>query len=130
MKQEGPALLFVMKTKIKGKRVEDLKFSLGFSGCFAVDSDGLSGGIGLFLSRDTDVSAQNYSRSHIDAKVKKDNKSWCFTGFYGEPRVENRHHSWRFLRTIHAIEHTAWLCLVDFNKTLYGYEHSSRSALL
>ena len=48
VRQEGPSLLFVMETKIKGKRVEDLRHVLGFSGCFAVDSDGLSGGVGLF----------------------------------------------------------------------------------
>ena len=62
VKQEGPALLCVMETKIKGKRVEDLKFSLGFLGCFAIDSDGLSGGIGLFWSKDVDVKLENFSR--------------------------------------------------------------------
>ena len=48
VKQEGPTLLFVMETKIRGQRVEDLKTTLGFHGCFAVNSDGLSGGIDLF----------------------------------------------------------------------------------
>ena len=48
VRQEGPALLFVMETKISAKRVEALKNVLGFPGCFAVDSDGLSGGVGLF----------------------------------------------------------------------------------
>ena len=90
VKQEGPTLLFVMETKIRGKHVEDLKHTLGFSGCFAVDSDGLSGGIGLFWSREVDVSLKNFSQSHIDVSVKQDNKTWRFTGFYGAPRVENR----------------------------------------
>ena len=85
VKQEGPALLFVMETKIKGKRVEDLKFTLGFSGCYAVDSDGLSGGIGIFWSKDVDVSLNNFSQSHIDVSVKQDNKTWRFIGFYGAP---------------------------------------------
>ena len=48
VKLEGPTLLFVMETKIKAKRVEELRYTLGFGGCFAVDSAGLSGGIGLF----------------------------------------------------------------------------------
>ena len=85
VKQEGSALLFLMETKIKGKRVEDLKFSLGFSGCFAADSNGLSGGVGLFCSKDVDVKLENYSPSHIDVYVKHGNKAWRFTGFYGEP---------------------------------------------
>jgi hypothetical protein len=39
-----------METKISAKRVEDLKQTLGFAGCFAIDSVGLSGGIALFWS--------------------------------------------------------------------------------
>ena len=42
VKQEGPILVFVMETKMSATRVENLKFSLGFDGCFAVDSVGLS----------------------------------------------------------------------------------------
>ena len=125
VKQEGPTLLFVMETKIRGKRVEDLKFTLGFSGCFAVDSDGLSGGIGLFWSKDVEVTLENFSKSHIDVMVSQNNKTWRLTGFYGEPRVENRHHSWWFLRTLFAIPHRAWLCLGDFNETLSADEHFS-----
>jgi hypothetical protein len=53
---------------------------------------------------------------------------WRLTGFYGAPRAEDRHHSWRFLRTLFAIEHSAWLCLGDFNETLFATEHFSRAA--
>ena len=69
VKQEVPALLFVMKTKIRAKRVEDLCYQLGVAGCFAVDSEGLSGGIGLFWSKEYDVQLKNYSSVHID--------KWC-----------------------------------------------------
>ena len=96
VKQEGPTLLFVMETKIRAARVENLKFTLGFEGCFAVNSVGLSGGIGLFWSRDVLVELKNFSTGHIDAVVrKKDQNSfeWRFTGFYGAPRVEDRKHS-------------------------------------
>jgi hypothetical protein len=44
LKQEGPSLLYIMETKILAKKIEDLRLALGFAGCFAVDSDGLSGG--------------------------------------------------------------------------------------
>ena len=112
-----------METKIRGKRVESLKNTLGFSGCFAVDSEGLSGGVGLFWSDEVTVNLQNYSSSHIDVSVKQVVKSWRFTRFYGELRAENRHHSWRFLRTLHAIKHEAWICIGDFNETLLAEEH-------
>lgn len=50
VKREGLTLLFIMDTKIRGKCVENLKSFICFSGCFSVDSDGPSGGIGLFWS--------------------------------------------------------------------------------
>lgn len=90
VKQEVPSLLFVMETKIRGRRVEDLKNLLGFGGCSAVDSVGLSGGIGLFWSRKVLVELKSYSSSHIDVMVKNDeqnSREWRFTGFYGAPRA-------------------------------------------
>jgi hypothetical protein len=130
-----------METKISAERVEDLRIPLGYAGCFAMNSDGLSGGLGLFWSRDYEVDVKSYSIGHIDAMVrKKDQFSpvWRFTGFYGAPRAENRYHrapraenryhSWRFLRTLFGVLHSAWLCMGDFNETLYASEHFSRAA--
>jgi hypothetical protein len=48
VKQEKPSLLYVMEMKISKERVENLKSTLGFAGCFAVASEGMSGGIALF----------------------------------------------------------------------------------
>ena len=61
-KQEGPSLMFVMETKIKGKKVEAMRTTLGFVGCFAVDSDGRSGGIGLFWSDEVIVDLKNLAK--------------------------------------------------------------------
>ncbi|KAM0859687.1 hypothetical protein ACQ4PT_047052 [Festuca glaucescens] len=130
VKQERPSLLYVMETKISAKRVESLKESLGFAGCFAVNSDGLSGGIGVFWSADVSVEVKKFSFCHIDTMVRKIDSpelQWRWTGFYGAPRAEDRHHSWRSLRTLHWIEHSAWLCVGDFNETLYASEHFSRA---
>jgi hypothetical protein len=75
-----------METKIGAKRVEMLRNTLGFAGCYAVDSDGLSGGIGLFWSNEVSVEIKNHSFNHIDALVQNSDLSspkWRFTGFYG-----------------------------------------------
>jgi endonuclease/exonuclease/phosphatase family metal-dependent hydrolase len=61
-------------------------------------------------------------------KKEQNSFEWRFTGFYGAPRAENRHHSWRFLRTLNSVQHSAWLCMGDFNETLYNSEHFSRTA--
>ena len=106
VKQEGPALLFVMETKIQAKRVEPLKYTLGFGCCFAVDCVGLSGGTGLFWSHDVFVELKNFNKCHIDVVVNSNNQSssvWRFTGFYGAPRASDRSESWRLLRTLSAI---------------------------
>ena len=54
--------MFVMETKIGGKRVEHLQTALGFVGSFAADRDGLSGGDGLFWSNQVDVKLQILAR--------------------------------------------------------------------
>uniref|UniRef100_A0A0A8ZJ88 Uncharacterized protein n=1 Tax=Arundo donax TaxID=35708 RepID=A0A0A8ZJ88_ARUDO len=38
-------------------------------GYFAVDSEGLSGGVGLFWTTDVNVDLLHYSKSHIDVRV-------------------------------------------------------------
>ena len=100
MKQERPHLLFVMETKITAKRVEDMQIILGFASCYTVVSVGLSGDIGLFWSNDLDVDNKNLSTCNIDAMVRMKSDifiKWRFTGFSRASRVEDQHHSWRFV---------------------------------
>jgi hypothetical protein len=120
-----------METKISGKRVEKLISTFGFSGGFAVDSDGLSGGIGLFWSSAVTVDIKSFNSHHIDAVVQcKDGSvpTWRFTGMYGESRRENRHLTWTLIRRLHQLRNLPWLCSGDFNETLYSTEHFSEHA--
>ena len=90
VKVEGPSLVFVMETMIRGKRAEDLQHTLGFGGCFEVDSVGLGGGIGLFWAKNVNVELKNYSTRHIDVVVQNKDMNtpvWRFTSFYGAPRA-------------------------------------------
>ena len=112
--------------KNKGKRVEDLQRHLGFGGCFAVDSVGLSGGIGLFWSHDVLVDLKNYSASHIDVSVKfKEQNSfqWRFTGFYAKAKRSERSASWELLRWLRTQSDLPWLCGGDMNEILQGSEY-------
>jgi hypothetical protein len=117
-----------METKIEGKRVEKLASTFGFAGGFAVDSVGLSGGIGIFWSSSVTVDLKSFNAHHIDVMVQDKNGSippWRFTGIYGEPRRENRHNTWTLMRRLHALRNSPWLCCGDFNETLHATEHFS-----
>src|SRR5438132_12774544 len=90
---EVPALVFVSETKIDADRVRSLTSRLGFAGCVPVASDGLSGGLVLFWSREVGVTVQTVSDQHIDVEVVNvggDNKTWRFTDFYVKERRRER----------------------------------------
>jgi hypothetical protein len=108
-----------METKISGERTEKLISTFGFSGGFAVDSDGLSGGVGLFWSSAVTVDIKSSNLHHIDAVVQCKDGSvppWHFTGFYGESRRENKHLSWTLMRRLHQLRDLLWLCSGNFNE--------------
>lgn len=50
-------------------RTKRLKFTLGFSGCLVVDCEGRSGGLVLFLRRESNLDILSYSKNHFDAWV-------------------------------------------------------------
>jgi hypothetical protein len=69
----------------------------------------------------------SYSPSHIDAIVSQAGcDNWRFTGFYGNPEVAQRHHSWELLRQLNRVAGIPWLVMGDFNEVLLREEHLSR----
>jgi hypothetical protein len=52
---EAPALVFISETKIDATRARNLTSRLGFAGCIPVASNGLSGGLVLYWSREVEV---------------------------------------------------------------------------
>ena len=128
VKQFDHALLFVMETKIEANRVEKLASTFGFVKGFAVSSEGLSGGVGIFWLAAVSVDIKNYSKNHIDLLVEcKDGSipKWRFTGIYGEPRRENRHNTWTLMRRLRGLQNLPWMCIGNFNETVYSTEHFS-----
>lgn len=59
--------MFIMETKSIGKKIDFLKYSLGFYGCLAVSSDGHSGDVVLYWCKNTEVEIISYSKHHCDA---------------------------------------------------------------
>jgi hypothetical protein len=114
----NPEVVFLCETKKKDKDMEKLKWSLGFSHGVAVSSVGRSGGLAFWWREGVEVSVRPWSQYFIDAKIRKDAKTWRFTGIYGEPQTEMRFKTWDALRFLKAQDDIPWLCAGDFNEVL------------
>lgn len=121
-----PSLLFLSETKMRDNKVRRFLWSLGFDGCFAVSSEGKSGGLALFWINKYSVSLQHYSPNIIDVLISNSDSPWRCTFVYGEPKVELRQKFWDQLRFIRAQWAGPWVCLGDFNDVLSRDEHLSR----
>jgi hypothetical protein len=87
VKEKLPNFVFLIETKVRSRRLEEIRIKLGFEGLMTVDPQGLSGGLALFWRHANEVQILNYSRWHISAIVtsSRSDHSWKFTGFYGNP---------------------------------------------
>lgn len=65
--------------------MQTLKMSFSFHNVFVVDCIGLSGGLALFWKYSVNLNIVSYSKVHIDTVIECQDKSFKFTGLYGEP---------------------------------------------
>ena len=120
-----PALVFLSETRIFDNSVEYLKRKLNFPNGVGVGSFGRGGGLALLWTHEVCVKLQSYNKLHIDVAVLdplSDEEKWHFTGFYGEPRRENRWRSWALLQHLKQLSGSPWLCAGDFNEILEATE--------
>ncbi|KAJ8763443.1 hypothetical protein K2173_002326 [Erythroxylum novogranatense] len=103
-----PVILFLMETKVHGRRMEVLRSQLSFAHCFSVDSIGIGGGLSIFWSTDIQLHVSSYSSNFIDCEIRSDGTQWRLTGFYGFPDRTRRR--------------LPWLCCGDFNDIAALYE--------
>lgn len=89
MKEKRPTLVFLIETKLRRNKIELIRCKLRYTGLFAVDCIGRSGGLALLWGEDFSVEIQNYSQHHINRVIQAHPSSvpWKFTGFYGHPDV-------------------------------------------
>jgi hypothetical protein len=120
VKNKRLGLVFLMETKLRAPKMENLKVKFGFGSVFTVDCVGRSRELALFWNDDFVVNIKNYSRRHIHAEVwcKNTCDRWHFTGFYGHPKVVRRKESWRLLQHIRASPSVAWVYVGDFNEVM------------
>lgn len=108
-----------METRIDNKRVESLAGTLGFDHVYAIDSQGSSGGIGIFWKNTIKLEILGSSVYHIDCSVTEESsEAWRLTCIYGEAQTNLRYKTWDMMRDIADHSSLPWLCIGDFNEVL------------
>ena len=100
-----PAILFLMETRAKLQKVEEVRRRLCFDYVYCVEPEGLSGGLSFFWSKEVEVEIVEACRNliHTCCRVKKDGDSWDTTFVYGNPRFSERKYLWDELSRLHTI---------------------------
>ena len=92
---------------------------LQFQNCFAVDREGLGGGLAMCWTEDINVEIKSFSKHHVDAVVhSEDGRFWRCTGVYGHPETDQKKNTWELLRRLAGLSSLPWLCFGDFNEVL------------
>ena len=69
-KVERADILFLSETKLKERKVKNIRWALGLTNCLAQDGDGQGGRILMLWRSGVDVSLQGMLKYHIDMDVK------------------------------------------------------------
>jgi hypothetical protein len=118
---------FLCETRKNKDRISRLRFRLGLKGFEGFTSDGLSGGLAMFLHESLCVEIQAINEHYIDAYVRASPSSpqWRLTCVYGEPRVENRQCMWDNLKLLKTVSDLPWMVMGNFNEGMWQQEHFS-----
>ncbi|TXG60478.1 hypothetical protein EZV62_015051 [Acer yangbiense] len=82
------------KLECSGGNLDRIRYSLGCDSGFVVDRIGQGRGLILLWKRDIEVSVRSFTKGHIDPIIKDNDVVGQLIGFYGEPILSFRTHSW------------------------------------
>ena len=113
-----PAVLFLMETRAKKNKLEELRQRLKFEECFCVEAEGLAGGLGLFWSKEISIQVAEANQNFIHASCcEKDGGSfWDGTFIYGNPNFQERRHLW--VERLQLDPGSPRMCIGDFNQVI------------
>ena len=119
----APTLLCIVETQIDRSRVESLAATFGYDNAYAGDSEGRSGGIGLFWNNEIKIDILGYSRYHLDVSVQEENHdAWRLTCVYGEAQTHLRYRTWDVLKNISTSSSLPWMGIGDLYEVLDSTE--------
>ncbi|XP_017629171.1 uncharacterized protein LOC108472176 [Gossypium arboreum] len=124
LRQVQLRILFLIETKVSGRRTEVVRRKCGFVHGIDVDAVGTRRGLSLGWKEGVSLSLRSFSKAHIDMEVEEAAKRvrWRFTGFYGSLVEQDRKESWYLLRHLKRGNNRPWLITGDFNEILFSYE--------
>ena len=111
-----------METLVHEMKIEELRIKLGFSGKFAVNSIGHSGGLAMLWDSSLSCSISGFSNNHIDLIITKSTGDSHLTGYYGFPERHRRRASWTLLHALAIRSSLPWVCIGDFNDLLSPWD--------
>jgi exonuclease III len=118
-KEYAPSVVFILETQIAKSQVENLRYFLGYDNSFAVNSNGRSGGLGIFWNNEVLLKITQYSQYHIDMEICDNSKGpWRLTFIYGEVNRAEREKTWNLLKFIKSHSYLPWIYMGDFNEIL------------
>ena len=86
IRAKDPSVMFLAETWADEARLKDIQRSIKFDNLFFVERHGRRGGLALYWKNSFDLHVDSFSKYHIDSITNKgSDKTWHFTGFYGEP---------------------------------------------
>lgn len=122
--QHRPMVLCLGETQLHKTRLEKLARAFGFDNCYAVLSEGHSGGLAMYWNNPLVLDLQSFSKNHIDMKVVDgDEDPWRLTCIYGEGNRALRHRTWQLMSLLCAHSDLPWVCIGDYNEVLRREEH-------
>ncbi|CAN0905343.1 hypothetical protein LINGRAHAP2_LOCUS23605 [Linum grandiflorum] len=112
-----PDVVFLIETLVDKQKLEEIRVRLKLEGCFSVDVQGQSGGLGYLWRTGINATLINYSRHSVNMRVTGPHgEDFYLTGFYGEPDRARRTETWDSLRSLARTE--AWCVVEDYNELL------------
>jgi hypothetical protein len=119
----NPDVLFLSETHLDSYPAECLRRRLKMDFKIVNPSDGRSGGVLLLWKKEISIQQIFSAPKYIDVRIiENPNKIWRFTGFYGEPKWEDKHLSWDKIRELNSQHDMPWAIMGDFNEILFSDE--------
>lgn len=75
-------------------------------------------------NKELNLQLKSYSQHHISCTIvgSDGGNKWNCCGIYGWPDLENRNKRWYLMDTLNQHMSDSWLCVGDFNETLWHRE--------